>query len=91
MKKDEVLKIIDEVMYDKNVDSMRNAVLSIREKVLQFKDPDDDFMKDYYARLRLRGNNDLCCSVPYFEGAKYVVIDTAAKIDTGIYGTYWYE
>ena len=42
------------------------------------------------VKLPLRGK-ELNCTVPYFEGAEYVCIDTMAKIDTGIYGEYWYE
>ena len=89
MKKQEVLKIIDEVMNNREIDSIRNAILAIRDKVIEFDD--DDWTKDYVARLKLCGDNPLCCCTPYFEGAEYICIDTLEKIDTGIYGAYWYE
>lgn len=44
-----------------------------------------------YAKLKLRGENPLRCYGDYFDGAKYVVIDTCAKNDTRDYGAYWYE
>lgn len=89
MKKQEVLNIIDEVMNNREIDSIRNAILAIRDKVIDFND--DDWTKDYVARLKLHGNNPLCCCCDYFEGAEYICIDTLEKIDTGIYGAYWYE
>ena len=90
MDKSDVLVIIDEVMNNREIDSIRNAILAIRDKILDFK---DDGAKDPFkvTRLRLRGDNPLCVSSPYFAGAKYVCIDTMAKIDTGIYGEMWYE
>lgn len=91
MKKEEVLSIIDEVMNNREIDSIRNAILAIRDKVIELPDDEDDWMKDYTARLSLRGNNPLRCYGDYFDGAKYVVIDTIAKNDTRDYGAYWYE
>lgn len=91
MKKEEVLSIIDEVMNNREIDSIRNAILAIRDKVIELPDDEDDWMKDCTARLSLRGNNPLRCYGDYFDGAKYVVIDTMAKNDTGDYGAYWYE
>ena len=88
MNKSEVIQIIDNVMNDRNIDSIRDALLTIRDKVLALED--DDFDRDYYARLKLRGNNPLNCSIPYFPGAQYIEIDTFEKIDTGIYGDYRY-
>ena len=89
MEKDQVLKIIDDVMNNREIDSIRNAILAIRDKVLEL--PDDDWTKGYVTKLKLRGNNELCVCQPWFDGAKYVCIDTLAKIDSGIYGTMWYE
>lgn len=89
MKKQEVLNIIDEVMNNREIDSIRNAILAIRDKVIEFDD--DDWTKDHVARLKLRGDNPLYCCCDYFEGAEYICIDTTEKIDTGIYGAYWYE
>ena len=86
MKKSEVLKIIDEVMSNREIDSIRNAILAIRDKVIDY----DDWNEEYYARLKLRGNGISCIEQP-FEGAKYVCIDTCEKIDTGEYGRLWYE
>lgn len=91
MKKSEVIKIIDEVMNNREIDSIRNAILAIRDKVIEARDDDDDWMKDYVARLKLRGNNPLKVSMPWFEGAKYVTIDTMAKNDTNDYGEIMYE
>ena len=93
MKKEEVLKIIDEVMNNREIDSIRNAILAIRDKVIDAPDPDieDSFEKDYIARLRLRGHNPVCKWGDYFEGAEYVCIDTSVKVDRGIYGVIWYE
>lgn len=89
--KNEVLQIIDEVMNNREIDSIRNAILAIRDKVKELPDDGDDWMKDYTARLKLRGENPVQCVMPYFEGAKYFVIDTAAKCDTDLYGECWYE
>ena len=88
--KEDVIKIIDEVMNNREIDSIRNAILAIRDKVNELPD-DENYQPPYYVKLELRGNNELNNSVPYFEGAKYVCIDTSFKIDTGIYGDYWYE
>lgn len=91
MKKEEVLKIIDEVMNNREIDSIRNAILAIRDKVIEFDDEQDDWKKDFVARLTLRGNNPLRCYGDYFEGATHINIDTAMKNDTRDYGAYWYE
>lgn len=85
MKKEEVLNIIDEVMNNREIDSIRNAILAIRDKVIELPDEHPT------AKLELRGDNKLYCTFPWFEGAKYICIDTCEKIDTGIYGAYWYE
>ena len=90
MKKSEVLAVIDEVMNNREIDSIRNAILAIRDKVIELDDG-DDWKKDYYAKLKLRGNNPLYTVSPHFDGAKYVCIDTMAKVDTGLYGEIWYE
>ena len=91
MKKSEVLEIIDEVMNNREIDSIRNAILAIRDKVIELDDENDDWKKDYVAKLKLRGNNELFTVSPYFDGAEYVCIDTCAKVDTGLYGEIWYE
>lgn len=86
MKKNEVLKIIDDVMNNREIDSIRNAILAIRDKVVELEDD------DYCATLRLRAtNNEPCCISDYYEGAKYIHIDTLYKVDTGIYGAYWFS
>ena len=90
MKKSEVLKIIDEVMNNREIDSIRNAILAIRDKVIESADEEDDWTKDYCAKLILRGK-EIHVVGEYFEGAKYLCIDTAAKLDTGMYGEMWYE
>ena len=88
MKKAEVLNIIDEVMNNREIDSIRNAILAIRDKVIELE---DDTESESFAKLKLRGNNELFTVSPYFDGAKYVCIDTYAKVDTGLYGEIWYE
>ena len=85
MQKAEVLRIIDGVMNNREIDSIRNAILAIRDQVIEY--PEDE----YSVRLELRSDNELCCATPYFDGARYIVIDTLAKVDTGEYGMYWYE
>lgn len=91
MKKEDVLKIIDEVMNNREIDSIRNAILAIRDKVLKMPSDEDDWTKEYCATLKLRGDNELRCYMPYFDGAKYIVIDTLIKNDSHDYGGYWYE
>ena len=86
--KNDVLKIIDEVMNNREIDSIRNAILAIRDKVIEIPCDDDN---DSYARLTLWSKNELCCTAPYFDGAEYIVIDTLEKVDTGVRGTYRYE
>jgi len=88
MKKSEVINIIDEVMNNREIDSIRNAILAIRDKVIELE---DDKKSVNFAKLELRGDNELFTVSPYFEGAKYVCIDTYEKIDTGEYGAIWYE
>ena len=90
MKKQDVLAVIDAVMNNREIDSIRNAVLAIRDGVLKLDDY-DEYLNKCYARLQLRGDNELMVTQPYFPGASYVVIDTVEKIDTGIYGSISYE
>lgn len=90
MKKDNVLKIIDEVMNNREIDSIRNAILAIRDKVLEMSDDNDEWEKDYVADLKLRGDCPLNVTIPYFKGANRVRIDTSAKLDTSIYGEIQY-
>ena len=73
-------------MNNREIDSIRNAILAIRDKVIELPDDEDDWMKDYVADLKLRGDCPLNYRIPYFNGANRVRIDTRAKIDTGIYG-----
>ena len=86
--KQQVLDIIDEVMNNREIDSIRNAILAIRDKVKELK-CEDDFWSQWHAKLPLRGG-ELNCVGEYYEGAKFVVIDTFTKLDTGIYGEYYY-
>ncbi len=96
MKKSDVLQIIDEVMNNREIDSIRNAILAIRDKVIELKDDDYEdnlfgFKKTYAAKIPLRGNNRIdCIGADWYEGAKYLYVDSCYKIDTGIYGGYWY-
>lgn len=93
MTKTEVLNIIDEVMNNREIDSIRNAILAIRDKVIEFPDEESntDLTKDYVAKLKLRNNSELSQLGDYFKGAEYICIDTSYKIDSGIYGAFWYE
>lgn len=86
MKKSDVMNIIDEVMNNREIDSIRNAILAIRDKVALLPDADE-----WTAELNLRGNNELACYFPWFDGAKKICIDTSVKNDTNDYGAYWYE
>ena len=96
-----VLEIIDSVMNNREIDSIRNAILAIRDKVLEHnreQKPLDlvDLAETISAvRLPIRANNVF---LPEFgtdgstlEGARYVVIDMFEKIDTGEYGAVYYE
>lgn len=87
MKKEAVITIIDEVMNNREIDSIRNAILAIRDKVIAY----DDWRDNYVATLTLRGENPLRCYGDYFKGATKICIDTTAKNDTRDYGGYWYE
>lgn len=91
MKKKEVLNIIDEVMNNREIDSIRNAILAIRDKVLELEDNEESLNKDYYARLKVRSRNELALIKPIPLNAKYLVIDSSYKIDSGFYGAYWFE
>lgn len=84
MRKEEVLKIIDEVMNNREIDSIRNAILAIRDKVIEM--PENGIVK-----LELTTNNELWCTMPWFPGARYICIDTAEYNDHGERGAYWYE
>jgi hypothetical protein len=86
VEKQSVLKIIDSVMNNREIDSIRNAILAIRDQVVDM--PEDD--NEYYAKLKLRCNEPLRTD-EWFDGAEYFVVDTALKFDTGSYGAYWYE
>ena len=86
MKKSDILSIIDEVMNNREIDSIRNAILAIRDKVKDCPDEESGIV-----RLPLRGDNELECITPFKGGDRYVYIDTMYKIDTGIYGAIWYD
>lgn len=104
MTKNEVLKIIDEVMNNREIDSIRNAILAIRDKVIDYPECSEG-ITDFYSEmlgctikcldgvvaLELRGHNELNCISPHFPDAKYVCIDTNMKLDTDDYGAYWFE
>lgn len=85
MKKQKVLEIIDEVMNNREIDSIRNAILAIRDKVIEAPEYDEPIT------LELRGNNSLVECGPWFDGAKYVTIDVNEKVTTNCYGTIYYE
>lgn len=86
MTKTELREIINEVMLDRNIDSIRDALMTVMEKA----ESSESFADNGAIKIELRGNNELSCVCPWFDGAKYVVIDPMAKIDTGLYGEYWY-
>lgn len=87
MCKEDVLNIIDEVMNNREIDSIRNAILAIRDKVLMLDE--SVYMMRIY-KIPLRGGEP-CITFPYFDDAKYICIDPCEKIDTGRYGAIWYE
>ena len=98
VEKQSVLNIIDSVMNNREIDSIRNAILAIRDQVVDMKDDGATVPKFFepietdYAKLEIRGNNPPCqIDEGWFDGAKYLVIDMTYKIDTDVYGAYWYE
>lgn len=91
LKKDDVIRAIDDVMNNREIDSIRNAILAIRDKVIEMEYPYFEPIEVSYAVMPLRGNNEPCQIGDWFDGAKYVVVDTKYKIDTGVYGAYWYS
>ena len=50
MEKSEVLKIIDEVMNNREVDSIRNAILAIRDKVIEAPETDKQIIKAVWEK-----------------------------------------
>ena len=90
LEKKEVLRIIDEVMNNREISSIRNAILAVRDKVIEMPEI-DVWYRESIARIRLRGDNPLRCYGEYFEGAKYININALQKNDTRDYGGYWYE
>lgn len=96
MKKDDILKIIDEVMNNREIDSIRNAILAIRDKVIAFEDEYTDFstvvLEDWHTyKIPLRSHSEIKFTGEYFEGANYLCVDACAKRDTREYGDMWYE
>ena len=90
--KDKVIEIIDSVMNNREIDSIRNAILAIRDKVID--EPEDEIVLSI-GKLELRQKNAF---LPKYgidgsslDGAKYAVIDMCEKIDTGLYGSIRYE
>ncbi len=55
MTKNEVLKIIDEVMNNREIDSIRNAILAIRDKVIDYPEhsPEhsEEFTESFYSEM----------------------------------------
>lgn len=64
MRKEDVLKIIDEVMNNREIDSIRNAILAIRDKVIEIPSIyDDDKLVEYaHWEKNMRGDYSLVCS-----------------------------
>lgn len=98
IEKETVIKIIDEVMNNREIDSIRNAILAIRDKVVDLEGINVVDLEGIeegpiipIIKLPLRGKNPLYCVEPYYEGATKVCIDVNGKLDTGIYGSLWYE
>lgn len=98
IEKETVIKIIDEVMNNREIDSIRNAILAIRDKVVDLEGinvVDWEGIEECpiipLIKLPLRGKNPLYCEVPYHEEATKVCIDVNRKLDTGVYGSFWYE
>ena len=108
IRRKDVLAIIDEVMFDGDIDSFRAAIIAIRNKIIDMPDynGDPDFAEEHeitvnqemlqidnpltIVRIALRGE-EMNCSDPYFEGAEYFCVCTGEKIDSRVYGSYWYE
>ena len=91
MRKETVLKIIDETMNNREIDSIRNAILAIRDKVLELDDTENPLIIDdaIIVKVKLRGNH--IASFGNQETGEYLCIDAHVKVDTGEYGAIWYE
>ena len=88
----EVLAVIDGVMNNREIGSIRNAILAIRNGVQKIHKEllVPPFDREYYAMLKIRSKNAFLPDMDNYgtmlEDAKYVVIDMTAKVDTGLYG-----
>ena len=77
MQKDEVLKIIDEVMNNREIDSIRNAILAIRDKVIEAPETDKQIIKAKWEKTEhgefLKCSNCFC-SLPVRYDDNYLII-----------------
>lgn len=77
MEKSEVLKIIDEVMNNREIDSIRNAILAIRDKVIEAPETDKQIIKAVWEKNEngqyLRCSN-CYCSLPVRDDTHYPLI-----------------
>lgn len=95
IKREDAIAIIDSVMNNREIDSIRNAILAIRDQVVDMKcvkcaDAFEPIETDY-AKLRIRDNNPPCLfGNGWYDGAEYIVVDMNYKLDSHLYGAYWY-
>lgn len=93
-----VLKAIDEVMHNREISSIRNGILAIRDKVLQAQIRAMPFTNKYYIQLGLYENEHYAC-LPEFgsdgskrDGATSVIFDmTDWHPDTKTRGSIYYK
>lgn len=88
----DAIAIIDSVMNNREIDSIRNAILAIRDQVVDMKCADAfEPIETDYAKLRIRDNNPPCLfGDGWYDGAEYLVVDMNYKLDSHLYGAYWY-
>lgn len=89
--KETVLLVIDSVMNNREIDSIRNAILAIRDKVIEL----DAEQNEYYVRAKIRRNNSFLPKIDHYgnllDNAEWVIFDMCEKMGTGLYGSVRYE
>ena len=94
--KEKVCEIVDEIMRDRNIGSIRDALITVKEKIMELPDYDYTDFDAYPIKIHLRSpepnlNVLAHCTAPYMEGDEYLYIDPVAKIDSHCYGAFWFD
>lgn len=94
--KNRVLEIIDSVMNNREIDSIRNAILAIRDKIIDEPEPELCIDTSFTTvKIALRQRNAFLPETGIdgssIDGAKYAIFNMSEKIDTGLYGSVSYE